>query len=196
MQNNCSEFLKHLVDWQGYMTLNEVEYLQKTVQMVNTWMNPVFVNIGAGAGTSTIAMAIANISATVFSVDIRADEFEMFTNEHLRLKEISEEVSNRVIRIWGDSKQVGRAFPYNVDLVFVDGDHEKDGITGDIESWFDKINPGGIICFHDYGSVNWPHVKLVVDNISENLKWQKLFEIDTFVSFKIFKRELKKVEYQ
>lgn len=196
LQDNCSEFLKHLVDWQGYMTINEVECLQKTVQMVNTWMSPVFVNIGAGAGTSTIAMATANITSTVFSVDIRADELEMFTNEHLRLKEISEEVSGRVIRVWGDSKHVGKAFPYKVDLVFVDGDHEKEGIAGDIESWINKINPGGIICFHDYGSVNWPHVKSVVDDISKNLEWQKLFDADTFISFKVPRKELEKVKYQ
>jgi tRNA A58 N-methylase Trm61 len=183
-QNNYSEFLNNLVKWQGYLTLNEVSALQQYSAAISTYLKPVIVNIGAGAGTSTIALASGNNNATIFSVDIRADELEMFTNEHLRMKEVGEEISDRVIRIWGDSKKVGYAFPYKVDLVFIDGDHSYDGILGDIGAWSKNIWPGGIICFHDYGSNNWPSVKNVVDKYASLSDWTQLCVIDTLAVYR------------
>ncbi len=184
LQNNYSDFLTNLVRWQGYLTIDEVFILQKYASEISTYMKPVIVNIGAGAGTSTIALASGNDKATIFSVDIRADELEMFTNEHLRMKEIGEEISDRVIRIWGDSKKVGYAFPYKVDLVFIDGDHLYSGIIGDIEAWTRNIWPGGIICFHDYGAENWPDVKNVVDKCASLCEWTQLCIVDTLAVYR------------
>lgn len=150
-----------LSDWQGYLTRPEIDFLKELARELPE--SPVIINIGAGAGTSTLSFLEEREDAVVFSVDIKADESEVTTNEHLRLSEVSLDKANRAIRIWGDSKIVGKAWPYFVDMVFVDGDHSKEGVYGDIVAWYPKIKIGGIIAFHDYGSERWTAVKYVVD---------------------------------
>jgi len=39
----------------------------------------------------------------------------------------------------------------SLDMVFVDGDHTREGCLADIKAWYPKVCPGGIICGHDYG---------------------------------------------
>ena len=38
----------------------------------------------------------------------------------------------------------------SIDLVFVDGDHSKEGVVRDINFWYSKLSSTGIICGHDY----------------------------------------------
>lgn len=41
-----------------------------------------------------------------------------------------------------------------VDVVFIDGDHTCGAVITDIEAWHPKINPGGLLCGHDYTDPN------------------------------------------
>ena len=43
-------------------------------------------------------------------------------------------------------------------FAFIDGDHSEEGVLKDIELFYPKIVPGGIICFDDYNSSYWPGV--------------------------------------
>jgi predicted O-methyltransferase YrrM len=167
----------NLVDWQGYLYHDEVDLLHRLAARIKKTTHhgsddPVFVNIGAGAGTSTIALLEGNADAIVYSVDIRADESPEYTNEHLRLPEANPTIARRVIRIWGDSRKVGRVWPFGADLIFVDGGHDYEEVKADIEAWYDKIWVGGIIAFHDYGfketdgSEQWPGVRRAVDEFA------------------------------
>ncbi len=54
-----------------------------------------------------------------------------------------------------------------VDMVYIDADHSYEGCKADIEAWFSKVRPGGIICGHDYGGteVDFPGVKQAVDEL-------------------------------
>jgi len=175
-----------LSDWQKYLTHGEIDVLQ---ECVSEFYNPVVINIGAGAGTSTIAFLEKNPNAVVFSVDILTDEREITTNEHLRLDECGDDYLSRTKKIWGDSKVVGKNWPYPVDIVFVDGDHSPEGCLGDLEVWMPSIMSGGYIIFHDYGSPNWPGVKDVVDAIMEKEVGlglaEKVFQVDTVIAYKI-----------
>lgn len=38
----------------------------------------------------------------------------------------------------------------SLDFVFIDGDHTKEGFTGDLNCWFPKVKKGGVIAGHDY----------------------------------------------
>lgn len=49
------------------------------------------------------------------------------------------------------------------DSVFIDGCHEYAECKADIESWLTLLNPGGIICGHDY----WPNHWGVMDAVNE-----------------------------
>ncbi len=35
------------------------------------------------------------------------------------------------------------------DFLFIDGDHEYDGVRADFEAYYDMVRPGGLIAFHD-----------------------------------------------
>jgi hypothetical protein len=89
-------------------------------------------------------------------------------------------MSKRTVRIWGDSKKVGDAWPFKADLVLVDGDHSHGGVWRDILSWHTKIRWGGILAFHDYGvnandgSEQWPGVRMVVDEFAGKLQLKQI----------------------
>jgi predicted O-methyltransferase YrrM len=176
-----------LSDWQGYMTHAEIDELKNIVSSIHeVSRTPIFVNIGAGAGTSTIAMLEAHPGAIVFSIDIEAKGNEIYTNEHLRLEEWGEPYLRRVKRIWGDSKLVGLNWPIKVDLVFVDGNHDKNGCASDIRAWIPHIKKGGYMLFHDYGSPNWSDVKVEVDDLMSKHGLDELISVvDTLACFRI-----------
>lgn len=159
-----------LSDWQGYLTHNEIDILQEVATNTPPTINHAdvtIVNIGAGAGTSTLAFLESRDDLIVFSVDLSTNENELYTNEHIRMNETGHDIDGRVIRIWGDSKVVGKRWPFKVDCVFVDGDHSEAGIRGDIEIWYKNIQIDGYIVFHDYGSPHWPDVARVVNEFYE-----------------------------
>ena len=39
---------------------------------------------------------------------------------------------------------------WSCDIVFLDGDHSRDGVAADLEAWEIKVKPGGFIGGHDY----------------------------------------------
>ena len=100
--------------------------------------NPLIVNIGAATGVSTCAFLEARPDCFIFSVDTEPCDDEL---EHAGRP-------RNLVRLLGDSKEIGCRFPYLADLVFVDGDHWN--AAGDILAWLDKVKPGGIMAFHDY----------------------------------------------
>jgi predicted O-methyltransferase YrrM len=46
----------------------------------------------------------------------------------------------------------------SVDFLFIDGDHEYDGVKRDFELYAPLVGPGGLIAFHDVNESNWPGV--------------------------------------
>lgn len=69
--------------------------------------------------------------------------------------------------IIGDSGRLGYITGH-VALAFIDGDHEYDGVAADIRAWGPRIEPGGVLAFHDYGNSHLPQcvgVKPAVDEL-------------------------------
>jgi predicted O-methyltransferase YrrM len=52
-----------------------------------------------------------------------------------------------------------------VGLLFVDGDHTKEGARRDIEAWAPHLAPGAVIAVDDYGHPDWPGVAQAVDEL-------------------------------
>jgi predicted O-methyltransferase YrrM len=54
-----------------------------------------------------------------------------------------------------DSIEAAKSVDGNFDSIFIDGDHAYDRVLADIETWLFRLNPGGIICGHDYWPNHW-----------------------------------------
>jgi predicted O-methyltransferase YrrM len=66
--------------------------------------------------------------------------------------------------VLGDSRDVAAGFENeSIDLVFIDADHSRDAVLGDLEAWTPKVKKGGVIAGHDYGARRYPGVKEAVD---------------------------------
>lgn len=126
--------------------------------------NPVFVNIGAGAGTSGLALREGCQRAKIYTVDISPggplggmeNEVNAFADTDLELP----------TQILGDSKEVGAIWKWGeIDLLFIDGDHSYEGCRGDLAAWLPHLKPGGWLLVHDYDGKFWPDVTRVMDEL-------------------------------
>lgn len=173
---------------QHFMTVEEVIYLRYLTLLLDK--NPIIVNIGAGAGTSALAMWEGRPDAMIYTIDIydmgypegcleherkSLQEAELWGNTEIRTsfynKSIiaitSKETHDRYkhFQIHGNSRDVGKIWiDYPVDMVMVDGDHSYESCKGDIEAWLPRFKKEGhrIIAFHDYGHTSFPGVQKAV----------------------------------
>lgn len=166
----------------GYLTVDEVHVIKKYViyaarNAARRARIAKCVNIGAGAGTSGLAIAEAYPRTTRYTIDIRpGGPLGGLEGERNAFKRTGLTNPNQIL---GDSKLVGVDFKNKntkIDFLFIDGDHEEEGARGDFDAWFDNVIYGGFILFHDYGSNDWPAVKGVADDVCESGKC-KLVEV-------------------
>ncbi len=71
--------------------------------------------------------------------------------------------------IKGDSKkkEVCDKVKFNIDFLFIDGDHSRDGVRCDFLNLKDKVNKGGLIVFDNYNDGCWSEVKPAVDELCD-----------------------------
>lgn len=158
-----------VVEHVGYLTHNEVDALHTIARSLRP--NALCVNIGAGAGTSTLALLEARFDIEVYSVDIDAGAL---SGELSRLRESGQFLVHRHHQVLMPSASFGLRFaPHALDFVFVDGAHDGPGVRADIEVFVPRVRSGGWIAFHDYwpypanhalaGMDYWPDVRAVVN---------------------------------
>ena len=123
--------------------------------------NPVIVQIGANAGLSTVAMLSARPDAFIFSIDIKPCNDEKITlfNEGLDPR--------RVVRLLGNSQEMGWPETIKVDMLYIDGDHRYKGVKADYDNWSSKVKAGGLVVFHDYIAYNAPPKNQVYEVVKE-----------------------------
>lgn len=166
-----------LTDGQEPISHAEIDYLAELALMLPD--KPTIVNIGAYIGVSTCTFLQARPDCMIYSVDLEECMAEF---ENVRRFDLD---ASRVIRLLGDSKEIGKDFKYPVDMVFVDGDHWN--AAGDIAAWRDKIRPGGIMVFHDYQRVCAPNNPgSVYEHVNEGMQgYEKIGEVERLIAFRI-----------
>jgi predicted O-methyltransferase YrrM len=89
-----------------------------------------------------------------------------YWNVKLKFKDCS---NIKVIK--GDSIIVASQFKDEIlDFIYIDGNHQKEYVKKDIETWYKKIKIGGVICGHDYDE-KW---KGVIQAVNEFVKENNL----------------------
>ena len=107
------------------------------------------VEVGRFRGGSTFMLACANATVPIYSIDITPQD-----DETLRRYLKGNSVGDNVHLIVGDSQNTDYPDIFDVDMLFIDGDHSYQGCTNDLEHWYSKVVDGGHIVLHDayYGS--------------------------------------------
>ena len=76
--------------------------------------------------------------------------------------------ADKIRLIQGFSQDVANddwAMESTIGLLYVDGDHTKEGARRDIEAWAPHLAPGAVIAVDDYGHPDWPGVGQAVDEL-------------------------------
>ena len=146
-------------DWRtcrgAMMTMPEREWLYtSSAKLAKHIDEPVIVHIGVQFGASLICCKAGALTARVIGVD---PNIKLFRGDRDQYKLIEGLGGNE----WA-------SFHDGVHLLFIDGDHSKEGVHADIAGWAAKVRPGGLIVFHDYNAdtEHWPHtvgVRAAVD---------------------------------
>lgn len=160
----------------GLLGRVEIDLLKHYISEVHV-TSPVVVIIGAGSGTSSLAILEARPSATIFSIDTifpTGGRYEPGEKANLQAAGLWE--TGRVIQIIGESQIVGLHWPIQYDFIFIDGDHRYEAVKRDIEVWYRHCNFDGYMFFHDYADKEIKPkagVKRAVDEFfMDNLSWE------------------------
>lgn len=155
----------------GWMSPSELLWLAQQATSHN-----LIVEFGSFCGRSTRALA-DNCKGRVWAVDPWAG---FYPNEAGRQMDgVNTYVYPEFCRNLADHIKSGRVvpyrgfsqsfrLPYQVDMVFIDGDHRYETVLKDIDKAFELVRPGGIIAGHDY---YWDGVRQAVS--------EKVGKVDT-----------------
>jgi len=120
-----------------------------------TKKNGVIVEIGSWKGKSSSFLGLGSKNggrAKVYCIDphnwsdnaMTATTYNSW-NETIHKMGLDDIVTN----IREKSERAADAFSDRVGLLFIDGDHSKEALIKDIESWFPKLENGAYVAFHD-----------------------------------------------
>lgn len=113
------------------------------------------VEIGRYKGGSLVLMSISSPISKIYSIDIS----NKYNRIALNLCKKFAIPTSRYKIITDNSINIASQWKESVDLLFVDGDHNVDGVYNDLISWIPHIKIGGIVMVHDYFPLSHPKRK-------------------------------------
>ncbi len=183
-----------------YLFISELAALKQLARSLPP--NPVVVNLGAGAGTSSLAFVESRPDLFLYTIDIQGPShpFGCLEAADNAIKEAGHQLWIRHASILGDSKEIGLNWGGSLaDLVFVDANHSYNGCKGDILAWLPNIKPSGIMAVHDFNKkevykngpidnaphpLPWPGVDRAVRKFLCPL-YEIILQVDTLIAFRI-----------
>ena len=131
------------------LMLSEAAYLYATVRDLEG--SPNVAEIGRYRGGTTVLLAAAG--GTVLSVDndSKLEESDTSLRRVLLRLGLSERCD---LRLANSTSVI--VPPESLDLVFVDGDHSYEGVSGDIQHWLPALRPGAHLVVHDGRTISPP----------------------------------------
>jgi len=157
--------------------------------------NPLVCEIGSWQGKSSVVIAkgiIKKNNPKLYCVDPfdgMSDERSMaggtVDKPKSGLKETfiinmkQNKVNNIITILEGYSHKVVQGFDENLDLLFIDGNHDYEAVLNDYLDWMKFVKVGGFIGFHD---TTWPGPEKVIrEHIMNRLAWKIIKNVDDLI---------------
>ena len=112
------------------------------------------VEVGTATGWSAIALALAHPTRRVVTFDVqRARERASY------LELCDRDAARRIEFVHAEAKRGAREYDGEVDLLFLDGEHDRDNTIAVFQAWRPHLAPGAVVAFHDWGEPAFPGVE-------------------------------------
>lgn len=168
----------------GFMLDEELRLLNRLASEVPA--GGVIVEIGSFQGKSTIALGLgAKVNgAQVWAIDPHNDymvdedtHYGMENHANLLKNLVTYGVADTVRVVALPSAELCWKPEKDIDLIFIDGDHEAKAVKEDFQLWAWHVPSIGHIAFHDYANPLWPGVKQVVSEAVATGEWEIAEEV-------------------
>jgi hypothetical protein len=141
--------------------LDLCNFISKTI---NARDNLKLVEIGNALGESTCIFAGYGIFDKIYAIDngVWQGGYDIFLKNSKIYPDIiipMKMTSRAAVENWPNGE---------VDVVYIDANHDYEYVLNDIDSWSKKIKKGGIIAGHDYSAEFWPGVYKAVNECFES----------------------------
>jgi len=181
----------------GWLTIPEAIELYSLASKLPKNRNVVVCEIGTWKGKSTYVLSQAlknHTSAKIYCIDpfngdgdmVSKEIYNSLINKGVPLLEQFKQnlekfnYGENVEILKGYSWDIIKNFNQEIDLLFIDGNHDYDSVMRDYRDWHNLVKANGYIVFHDVGA---PHTigpqKVVENNILNNSKWAENKLVDT-----------------
>lgn len=146
-----------------FLTQEDVDDIIGLVEKIHE--EPVVWDLGAGSGTTTLAVFQTNPKATVYTVDIDAENLEWARK--------NVEAYNLDTSTWHGLHMTALAAAgqrVGCDLLLHDASHDGDIVEQDLRAWIPALAKGTMIWVHDYKEMpgaaeSYPGVKAACDRL-------------------------------
>lgn len=127
------------------LTHGDVDDIQMLAMLAAPQGSPIVVDLGAGSGTTALAVLCARNMAHVFTFDHDAVNLDS-TREAVYNMNFQDRWASRLCKSWEGIDFMSE----RVDLLLVDASHEYEDIKRDLEAWLPLVRASGFVWLHDY----------------------------------------------
>jgi predicted O-methyltransferase YrrM len=144
-------------DWRAFDIRTDVtrEELLLLYELAKTLDNAVAVEVGSylGASANFIAAGCRRANTRLYCIDTWHNEgmSEGLRDTYAEFVANTTRHQSRISAVRGLSTISAQSFTEPIGLLFVDGDHSREGVFGDLDAWLPHVQANGWVVLHDSG---------------------------------------------
>ena len=160
----------------GWFTLEDMHVARTLCMKLPKNANVVEIGTFCGRSAATWAKELPDATIYTIDIDLQWDAMEYLNEHHYHgdLKYYKGSPFETLHWVMGHypniisviSNSTNVKMLNNIDLIFIDGGHEYDAVKADLQHWYPRLAPNGIICGHDYLIEFFPGLINAVDEFA------------------------------